>query len=282
MKILFCILIIISCAESQWLDLPPRQSTSPEGSRIASMLVSLLREEREEEIFRQVSEGNVPEFLRTLVPVTIIDTIDGTIYSLRYFVTPDYLSLGSDSDHVLMPMTPLLAQRIADLTGCMLPTATMVDQIYAAADVKLPPQPIPPDAEMDKMPRFIQHNDSVRSLRRPLLGTFPLGVLVGGTKKDVVIDQKIRSQLKQRVPKPVVIYGWHRLNSVPIQPAYNGHGETYADYSHGIRLVHRMASINGAEIALSDLLSDARFALMISDTVQTLMRYPLPSDTNDR
>ncbi|MHB1050499.1 MAG: hypothetical protein ACYC09_10500 [Bacteroidota bacterium] len=272
---------MISCAEAQRLELSPRAPSAPEGTQFSSMIIPLSRQEREEEIFRQVSLGNVPEFLRTLVPVTVIDTIDGIIYSLRYFVTPDYLSLGSDSDHVLMPMTPLLAQRIADLTGCMLPTAKMVDQIYAAADVKLPPQPIPPDAVMDKMPRFIQHNDSVRSLRRPLLGTFPLGLLVGGTKKDVVIDRKIHSQLKARVPKPVVIYGWHRLNGIPIQPAYNGHGESYADYSHGIRLVHRMALINGAEVALTDLLRDDRFALMISDTVQTLTRYPLSSDIDN-
>jgi hypothetical protein len=273
--------MMISCAEAQRLELPQRAPSAPDGTQFSSMIIPLSRQEREEEIFRQVSGGNVPEFLRTLVPVTVIDTIDGTVYSLHYFVTPDYLSLGSDSDHVSMPMTPLLAQRIADLTGCILPTTKMVDQIYAAAEVKLPPQPIPPDADMDKMPRFIQHNDSVRSLRRPLLGTFPLGALVGGTKKDVVIDRKIHSQLKTRVPKPVVIYGWHRLNGVPIQPAYNGHGETYADYSHGIRLVHRMAFINGAEIALTDLLRDARFAMMISDTVQTLMRYPLPSDINN-
>lgn len=273
---------MLSCAESQRLHLPPRQPSAPEGTEISSMIAALPRQEREEEIFRQISEGNVPEFLRTPVPVTVIDTVDGTAYSLRYFVAPDYLSIGSDSDYILMPMTPLLAQRIADLTRCMLPTAKMVDQIYAAADVKLPPQPIPPDAEMDKMPRFIQHNDSVRSLRRPLLGTFPPGALVGGTKKDVVIDPMIRSRLKSKVPKPVVIYGWHRLNSVPIQPTYNGHGETYADYSHGIRLVCRTATINDAEIAIADLLRNARFALMISDTVQTLTRYPLPSDSNNR
>ncbi len=267
MKNIFLLLFLTVAAEAQILPLPPRNAAAPVGSRLCAALVSLSRSAREDTLLNQISSGNIPDFLRRMVPVTTTKTISGTTYTLQYFVTPDYLAVGHDSDYVFMPMTPLLAQKIADGTNCILPTATMVDQIYAAANVKLRPQPIPPDADMDKVPRFIQHNDSVKTLRVPLLSEFPLGSLVGGTKKDVVIDIKVRSRLKAAVPKPVVIYGWHQINGVPIQPTYNGHGETYADYSHGIRLVQRTGKINGADISLTDILQDSAFHSLISDTV---------------
>jgi hypothetical protein len=222
---------------------------------------------REDTIFRQIVRGNVPAFLRTLSKVTTSRTIGGTLYKLEYYVTPDYIALGHDTDYFLMPMTPVLAQKVANYLECTLPTAKMVDQIYIAAGLKLAPQPIPPDAVMDKIPRFYQHNDSVTSKRKPLLASKPLGTLVGGTKKDVVIDKKVYSWIKSSVPKPVVIYGWHQLNGSPIQPTYNGHGETYADYSHGIRLVRRKGIINGAEISLIDIVKDPVYYILLSDTV---------------
>lgn len=211
--------------------------------------------------------GNIPDFLRTLDTITTTKSINGTQYTLQYYVTPDYLSLGSDSDYFLMPMTPILAQRIANALHCTLPTKIMVDQIYTAAKVKLRPQPIPPDVYMTTVPRFWQHNDSVKALRTPLLEIYPLGSLVGGTKKDIIIDKKIYSWLKASVPKPVVIYGWHQLNGLPIQPTYNGHEETYVDYSHGVRLVQRMAKVNGAEISLIDIVQDPTYYSLVADTV---------------
>ncbi|MFZ2324125.1 MAG: hypothetical protein WAV89_10550 [Ignavibacteriaceae bacterium] len=142
-------------------------------------------------------------------------------------------------------MTPLLAQRVCNNLNCTLPTKKMVDQIYTSAPCKLRPQPIPPSAEMITVPVFAQHNDSVKTLRFPVIPEYPHGTLVGGTNKDVIISNYIYQNLKTNVPKPVVIYGWHQLNGVPIQPVYNGHSETYADYSHGIRLVLDSALVDG-------------------------------------
>ena len=50
-------------------------------------------------------------------------------------MTPDYLAVGSDDDFFRMPMTPVLGQQLADLTGCSLPTRKMVAAIYAQAAV---------------------------------------------------------------------------------------------------------------------------------------------------
>lgn len=252
---------------SQMLHLPERESSAPTGSQFYLIIAPLSREAREDSIFFQMTHGNIPRFLRALDTVRRSGTINGTTYLLEYYVTAEYMSVGCDSDYFLMPMTPVLAQRIADALDCMLPTAMMVDQIYRAAPLKLPPQPIPPDAEMITVARFWQHNDSVRKLRGPMMKQFPLGSLVGGTKKDVIIDPKIYSSLKSKVPRPVVIYGWHRLDGNPIQPVYNGHGETYADYSHGIRLISRHGKINGADVSLIDILEDPSFCSLIADSV---------------
>jgi hypothetical protein len=71
--------------------------------------------------------------------------------------------------------------------------------------------------------------------------------------------------LNANVPKPVVIYGWHQLNGQPIQPVYNGHGETYADYSHGIRLVLDSVLVDGVAKTFLQLLADPVFSVLISD-----------------
>jgi hypothetical protein len=81
----------------------------------------------------------------------------------------------------------------------------------------------------------------------------------------VVISNKIRNDLKTNVPKPVVIYGWHQLNGSPIQPLYNGHEETYADYSHGIRLVRDSVQLNGVPMTITSILQDAALAVLLSD-----------------
>jgi hypothetical protein len=209
--------------------------------------------------------GNVPDFLRTLVPVASSASVGGIPYSVTYYVTPDYLAVGADEDYFLAPMTPLLAQRLADALQCTLPTRKMVNDVYAAALLKLAPAPIPPSAEMITVPVFAQHDSMVWAQRSPMLATFPLGTLVGGTKKDVVISNKIRNELKTGVPKPVVIYGWHQLNGVPIQPLYNGHGETYADYSHGIHLVQEAVQLNDSSTTVSAILKHASLSAILSD-----------------
>src|SRR5690606_12832451 len=101
-----------------------------------------------------------------------------------YHVTPDYLAVGSDTDYFLTPMTPLLAQRLADRLGATLPTRKMVNQIWTNAAVKLSPSPIPPSDEMITVPVFAQHNAMVRTQRDATTNTHPLGALVAGTKKD--------------------------------------------------------------------------------------------------
>jgi hypothetical protein len=276
MKYFSCILFIVvlsSNSFSQTLELPPRPANAPSGSAFINLIWSMPREIREEQIYSQVVSGNIPNFMRELESVTANANIGGTNHSVKYFVIPEYLAVGSDSDYFLCPMTPLLAQRICNALNCTLPTKKMVDQIYASAPCKLRPQPIPPTDQMITVPVFSQHNDSVKSLRFPLLAEYPLGTLVGGTKKDVIISNFIYQNLKANVHKPVVIYGWHQLNGVPIQTVYNGHGETYADYSHGIRLVLDSVIVDDTAMTFAQLLADQILCQLISDEGPILLPY---------
>ena len=262
---IFLVSFCLDQAHAQTLALPPRPDDAYTRDDMLRILTPLTREAREDSVYRWFMAGNVPAFLRTLVPVTASAIINGHPLSVTFHATPDYLALGPDDRYLLMPMTPLLAQRLADALQCTLPTRKMVNEIYAASSVKLAPAPIPPSGAMITVPVFVQHDSIVWAQRSPVLGSFPQGSLVGGTKKDVVISNKIRSDLKAGVPQPVVIYGWHQLNGSPIQPLYNGHGETYADYSHGIRLVQNAAVLDGVPTTVSAVLKDAVLSVLLSD-----------------
>jgi hypothetical protein len=257
--------VCVLTAAAQTLTVPPRSPSAVNGDTFAASVSSLTRADREERVFQEVMAGNVPQFLRTLVPVTTRATIGGLQRAATWYVLPDYLAIGSDEDYFLMPLTPLLAQRLADALHCTMPTRKMVDAIYGKASVKLAPQPIAPSAAMTTVPVFRQHNDSVRIQRATTLAQHPLGALVGGHKKDVIISNAIVSNLKPSVPKPVVIYGWHQLNGQPIQPLYNGHGETYADYSHGIRLVQDTLILDGVPVTAATILTDQTLWPLLSD-----------------
>jgi hypothetical protein len=264
-KIALLLAFLSQSGQGQTLALPPRPAGAFSRDEIIRIITPLSREAREDSLFRYIVAGNVPAFMRTLIPVTSSAVAGGTLTSVTYYVTPDYFAVGSDESYFLTPMTPLLAQRIADSLKCILPTRKMVNAIYDAAVLKLAPAPIPPSAEMITVPVFVRHDSLVWTQRAPQIAAYPPGTLVGGTKKDVVISNKIRNDLKAGVPKPVVIYGWHQLNGVSIQPLYNGHGETYADYSHGIRLVQEGVLLNGAPTTISAILKNDTLAPILSD-----------------
>lgn len=124
-----------------------------------------------------------------------------------YFVAPDYLCIGNDEDWVRLPLTPMAAQMIADLSNCFLPTVKMVDQIYDRAKVKL--QPVPMYAFRDSFVTFWHHHLIIEGQRKNRKG------LIAGIKKDVVLSDRISHEGKE---DRVAIYGWHQLDGNPIQP----------------------------------------------------------------
>ena len=230
------------------------------GAEFAKHTTPLSLPEREQEIISQITSGNVPNFLRKLCPVHVIDIIHGKTNTATFYVTPDYLAIGSDEDYLLMPISPNVAQRIADELGCSLPTRKMVNDIYAAAQVKLVPLPIPPSPAMTTLPVFSAHNATVRSQRAPGLNTHPLGALVAGHKKDVVLSAKLAA-----APGKVAIYGWHQTNGAPIQPLYLGHTAAWVDYSQCIRLVQQQMIVNGEAEMVAEVLTNHLLCGLLSD-----------------
>ncbi len=235
----------------------PRSSSAVRGARFMAEVVGLSRADREVRIQQEILGGNVPGFIRTFVPVTVSTTINGAPTTATYYVTPDYLAIGHDDDFVRIPMTPLIAQPIADALDCLLPTRKMVNDIYSQASVKLAPQPISPSyVDIMLVTTQYRHNDIIRGQQQG----YALGPLVGGIKKDVVITTQIPTH-----PGKVAIYGWHYLNGAPIQPLYLGHEISYVDYSHGIRLVKNQMLVNGQQMSVAAVLADPALCVLLSD-----------------
>src|SRR5262249_46021951 len=88
----------------------------------------------------------------------------------------------------------------------------------------------------------------------------PLGLLVAGIKKDVVLTNML-----QAAPGRVAIFGWHRLDGTPIQPLTTVHRQTYVDYSPRIRLVRQATTVDGRRTTVAEVLQDPKLAPLLSD-----------------
>lgn len=274
-KYLYVILCLLNIATfAQEIKLKKRRLDALTGSQFAKSIadtgLSLIN--REKRIYEEVKNGNIPSFLLKLKPLQIEKVINTKIYKLEIYVLPDYISIGTDSNFFYVPTTPMLAQQIAGLTNSILPTKKMVDSIYANAKIKLEPQPIPPSKEMTTVPVFIAHNNIVLKQLEEFKQQHSQSELTAGNKKDIIISNKIYGQPTPRV----VIYGWHKLDGKPIQPAYNKHTNTWADYSHGVRLISNIGYLNGKRIKLTDLLKDPILHELLSDEGMILEpKYPV-------
>jgi hypothetical protein len=70
--------------------------------------------------------------------------------------------------------------------------------------------------------------------------------------------------LKEK-PHRVAIYGWRKLDGNPIQPLTIVHGDTYVDYSHGVRLIARQMLVDGKPMTINDVLKDPNLCGLLSD-----------------
>jgi hypothetical protein len=253
-----CALASAACSPPKHLSLPPRSAGAESGSDFYKSVFTVDRVQREQLAEREILSGNVPQFLRSFTAIrTSISAPGGKRIDAVYFVLPDYLAIGSETDFARIPLTPMTAQAIADSLHCFLPTRKMVNDIYRAASVKL--EPVPMYAMRDSAVTMYHHNLIVEGQRRLRKG------LIAGIKKDVVITGQI-----PRDPKPdrVAIYGWHKLDGTPIQPLYTGHVNWYVDYSHGIRLVYRTIYVEGKPMDYIDVLKDGMLRSLLCDEDQ--------------
>jgi len=245
------------CADG--LSIPARLASARGGDAVRRLLRGMSRAERELAIRAEVLSGNVPRFLRRLVPVVLSGPgVGGQPVEVTVCVSPDYLAVGSDRDFFLVPVALGTALDVARRFGSVLPTRKLVDAIYAQAAVRLRPQPLAPGKEMRSTAYYWRHNELVRRQRRE--GGARLGALTAGDKKDLVLSRRLAER-----PGRVAIYGWHRREGDPIQPLSTAHDLGYADYSHGVRLVSAIAYVDGVPRTLLDLLADPDLSGLLSD-----------------
>jgi hypothetical protein len=262
------------------LDLPARPADAPTGSEFLRMTAGLSPGEREDAIYAEVMRGNVPEFLRHLVPVQLTNApgrdpaparpattpLEATIW-----VMPDYLSIGSDQDFVRIPMNALTATRIALELGLLLPTAKVVDAVHRQAAIRVQPHPLRPTGAMTTNEYYQHHEDVVAAD----IGTYPRGAIVSGHKKDVVVAIHKRNR-----PGSLSLYGWLRPDGEPMQKISDAHDADYADYAQAVRLVSRTIRFpDGAEQPVITALRTRDTAALLTDEGPTDRYGRFPTDT---
>jgi len=237
---------------------PRRAGSAASAEAVLARVQDVDRTRRDRVLEAEIRGGNMPAFLRNLVPVTLTGPgPDGKKVQITLCVMPDYLAIGDDQNFVRVPFGLPSARRIATDFNMVLPTPQMVDLIYRASDVRLQPSPMPPGGAMTTTSYFQRHNTTVEAQRRASGGA--VGLLVSGHKKDVVLTHRLSA-----APGRVAIYGWHRRNGKPIQPLSTVHGAQYADYSHGIRLISRNAVLDGRQVDLLALIQDPSYAALLT------------------
>jgi hypothetical protein len=212
----------------------------------------------------------MPAFLRHLKTIRVFDTDpSGIKQTATYFVMPDYLAVGSDSDFFRVPITPETAIQLANQFEASLITVKISDDLFAASELKLRPSPLTKDRESSNS--FWEHHRIIENQ----FGQSPRGQLVSGIKKDVVLTNRLGEK-----PHKVALYGWPDLDGRPIQPIYVGHADSYVDYSHGIRLMARRILIDDQPADAFDVLKDTKRSRLLSNEgpidVATLQRMAWP------
>jgi hypothetical protein len=239
--------------------IPKRSPHAMSGTMFITKVEKMSRTERDGFIYRQLMSGNMPSHLRLIKPVRArVGQAGGGKKWVTFFVLPDYLAVGSDSDFVRIPMSAPLARRVAHDLGFILPTTKMVDLIYAQADIRLKPRPLPAGPQMTSFHTIMRHQKLVSNQLASY--TTYRGKLIAGHKKDIVLSQRL-----MRSPRRVAIYGWHRGRGLPIQPLSTVHDADYIDYSHGVRLVSHYVLINGKLSSIYDWLQKPLYADTFTD-----------------
>ena len=254
--IVILLIICFGCTATKKIQTPNPLGNRITGNEFYHQAFAMKWKERDSFAVKEVLAGNIPSFIKKFkkIKVSIIDSTTGKSISAEYFVSPDYLSIGTDNDWARINITPLAAQRIADSFTCFLPTRKMVDDIYKAAKIKL--EPVPMYAFRDSTPTMWHHHLIIEGQRKGKKG------LIAGIQKDVVISEKV-----SRDPKPdrVAIYGWHKLDGKAIQPLYTGHIYWWVDYSQAIRFVYRKIKVGNKWMDYTEVLSDPVLKKLLCD-----------------
>jgi hypothetical protein len=237
------------------INLPEREGGAKTGSQIGQTLLGLSGQPRDDYFIKEILSGNIPDSVRNFTPVTVL--AQGNL--LKYYVSPDVLSVGSNDDYLRISLNGRSAKRLLDQINCTMPTKKMCDDIWRLADLKLNPRPMGASLNMMGTQILVNHNAEINKqiAGRPF-------TLLTGTKKDTVIDKALLTHKNN-----VGIYGWFNPNTgVAIQgpqPNCTSHSIDYQDYSSSIRICLRNATLNDKPVDLFDILLDDSLCYLVSE-----------------
>src|ERR1700684_3704761 len=101
---ILCWLGCLDFACGQTLNLPPRAVNALGGQQFVNVITPMLAPpdaQRENWIYAQVASGNIPDWMRTLKPVTTSAIINSVNHTITYYFAPEYLAIGSSNDYFL-------------------------------------------------------------------------------------------------------------------------------------------------------------------------------------
>lgn len=272
-----------------FLNLPKRPQNALDGSQFMEKVLgvdlekfkknprqlgSLSKIERENAILEQIELGNIPDFLRRPKAVIIKGPDGGEV---KTYVMPDYIAIGSNEDFVRLPLSPIIAQALAQKYGFSLPTKTIVEETYQQAGKRVVGPSYSHPAEFQINSAFLDsagfYLRSDQDIKAQLQGV-PLGTLVAGGKKELVVSPFVSGR---QASEAIDFYGLYGTDGIPIQRT-PGHGREcgyrHTEYALGVRFVSPVVVVTKSSgerkvVRIDEALRDPEIAKMISRVERT-------------
>lgn len=109
------------------------------GHEFVESLKGLSYKEKSKRILEAVKAKKFPEYLQpeNFKTIEITETgPDGKVHTAKLKVMPDYFSIGTEKDHVRLPLDRHTAFAVADELDCVAPTPKLVEEIEKKADLE--------------------------------------------------------------------------------------------------------------------------------------------------
>jgi hypothetical protein len=211
----------------------PKRAAGASGRDFAARIQDLARADREEAIFQAAQNGEAVAW-----PTTTVDGVG--VVPWDYFAIGRALVAGDEEDDFLrMPCSGPLALRLAELFGARLPGPSDVDAIYNAAAVRLVGDGMGPpyDGSMMSVRRFVIYDTQTQHELARVLATTADG-LRAGHRKDVLGTHPASYYGRPSAEgERLAFYGLFDAEGQPYQRDNGAHEASYADGSHGVRLI---------------------------------------------
>jgi len=174
-------------------------------------------------------------------------------------------------DGVYFGAGAMLEQQVADALGALLLTPKLIDLMFAAAEVVIPPFPLTSGGTQHMMDTatFVQETNLINGAIAGRVGLvqtvgkpFVLSKLCSttrGTNYGWSLPKSVGSNWKG-----VAVYPSVTLNSMVIQQPGNAHGLGQDDYASTCLLAHRNCTLDGQEYDLAKIYTDPSLAGLVS------------------